>query len=124
MVPMPKTPLPYAAGYGMPSDPGAEPVPDTIDDARLAAMGIGADAASPEISISETAARASQPTEPLAPPRRAITPAAQRTLLHGSLSDALEAVRARAAQSQPQSEVRTVSVTTVQCPIVPLAIVR
>lgn len=115
MVPMPKTPLPYSAGYRVVGEETWDAVPDTVDDARLAAM-------SEELARAEANA-AAQATEPLASPapRRAITPAAQRTLLHGSLSDALEAVRNATA---PRSEVRTTSEVTVASPIVPLAIIR
>ncbi len=91
----------------------SEVVPDTLDDAKLAAMGIGMPASAH--------VQASQPTEPMGAPRRSITPAAQRTLLHGSLSDALEAVRSATA---PRSQIRTVSAATVACPIVPIAILR
>lgn len=115
MVPMPKTPLPYSAGYRVVGEDASEAVPDTVDDARLAAM-------SEELARAEANA-ATEPTEPLVSPapRRAITPAAQRTLLHGSLSDALEAVRSATA---PRSEVRTTSAVTVASPIVPIAIIR
>ena len=88
-------------------------VPDTLDDAKLAAMGIGLPA--------PASVDPSQPTEPMGAPRRVNTPAAQRTLLHGSLSDALEAVRSATAT---RSEIRTVSAATVACPIVPIAILR
>ena len=116
MVPMPKTPLPYSVGYRVPSEQPADVAPDTLDDAKLAAFAL-------EVAADGASADPASPTEPMAAPlpRRAITPAAQRTLLHGSLSEALAKVR---GAPEPTSEIRTVSATTVASPIVPVAIVR
>jgi hypothetical protein len=114
-------------------------IPDTLDDAQLAAaMGL-------VVSANE------RPPSMPAPPRRAITPAAQRTLMHGSINefarlselrrvspppDTLAVppasqsvpkesfVSERASSVEAKSEIRTVSAVAVAVPIVPLAVIR
>ena len=140
MVPLPKTPLPYSAGYRMVSQTESNHVADTLDDAKLASL----------------VAPSPSPSPKNAPGPRAITPIGKRTLSYGSLDDALrlssvqslEALSdvlpppaATAAQtasppasapptvpSMPplrvESEIRSLSAVSVPCPIVPLAIIR
>lgn len=121
-IPLPKTPLPYSAGYRLVSHTESNRISDTFDDAKLAAMGVslppGAVASSGAVAPSG-AGRPSTLVQPSAssppasaapvgtPTRRSRSPEMQRTLMHGSISSALRLTAGRPADASASEPVES-----------------
>jgi hypothetical protein len=116
---MPKTPLPYSAGYRMVS--GEDQIPETLDDAQLAALRSQALPAPAPTEVTEVTPEATSNIPPL--PRRVVVPGAG-TVAYGSVAEAIKHLPSSDAPQTAAAEVRLRSAFVAACPIVPLAVIR